>query len=340
MGLYFLCFIVIIKYNLSTEENKTIKIGLSLPFEDEYWRTYAEYFNQSAEKFKKEEGINFEIKVRFSKRSVSIQQADLENLIANKIDVLIITAHDTKASKNIIKYCELIDIPIIAFNRLISDVELKAFISPNMTQAGQYQAEFLLQNLKNNTNKTKFLVMRGPDSDINSKLLFDGAMNIFRTHPNTKNNVDKNDIFKIMTVPNWDPIEAEKLCSNLENDFLNNLGYIVAANDDIGKACISALKNVNLSEIYMAGHDYSIDSIKELFKKLQYNFFTVDMNQSNDTYIALNVSKNLVLGKPFEFKETFKNGQYDNPYLCGNVLPINYTTFQKRIKNESFDNKW
>ena len=90
----------------------------------------------------------------------------------------------------------------------------------------------------------------------------------------------------------------------------------------------------------MAGHDYSIDSIKELFKKLQYNFFTVDMNQSNDTYIALNVSKNLVLGKPFEFMETFKNGQYDNPYLCGNVLPINYTTFQKRIKNESFDNKW
>ena len=30
MGFYFLCFIVIIKYNLSIKENKTIKIGLSL----------------------------------------------------------------------------------------------------------------------------------------------------------------------------------------------------------------------------------------------------------------------------------------------------------------------
>ena len=182
--------------------------------------------------------------------------------------------------------------------------------------------------------------MKGPESDINSKLLFDGAMNIFRADPKTKNNVDNDKIFKIMIVPNWDPNEGERLCGELKEDFLKDLGYVVAANDDIGKACISALKNVNLSEIYMAGHDYSIDSIKELFKKLQYNFFTVDMNQSNDTYIALNVSKNLVLGKPFEFMETFKNGQYDNPYLCGNVLPINYTTFQKRIKNESFDNKW
>lgn len=264
----------------------------------------------------------------------------MENLIANKIDVLIITAHDTKASKNIIKYCELIDIPIIAFNRLISDIELKAFISPNMTQAGQYQAEFLLKNLKNNTNKTKFLVMRGPDSDINSKLLFDGAMNIFRTHPNTKNNIDKNDIFKIMTVPNWDPNEAKKLCSKLDPNFLKDLGYIVAANDDIGKSCIFELKNLNLNEIYMAGHDYSIDSIKDLFEKLKDNYFTVDMNQSSDTLIALNVSKNLVLGKPFEFKETFKNGQYDNPYLCGNVLPINYDTFKNLTRNESNDNKW
>ena len=340
MGFYFLCFIVIIKYNLSIKENKTIKIGLSLPFRDDYWKKYARYFKESAEKFK-DEGINFEIKVKFSKRSVSIQQADLENLIANKIDILIITAHDTKASKNIIKYCELIDIPIIAFNRLISDVELKAYISPNMTQAGQYQAEFLLKNLKNNkTNKTNFLVMRGPDSDINSKLLFDATMNIFRTDPKTKNNVDNDKIFKIMIVPNWDPNEAKKLCSKLDPNFLKDLGYIVAANDDIGKSCISELKNLNFNEIYMAGHDYSIDSIKDLFEKLKDNYFTVDMNQSSDALIALNVSKNLVLGKPFEFKETFKNGQYDNPYLCGNVSPINYDTFKNLTRNESNDNKW
>ena len=340
MGFYFLCFIVIIKYYLSIEEIKTIKIGLSFPFEDEYWKTYVKYFNESADVFK-DEGIKFEIKVKFSKRSVSIQQADLENLIANKIDVLIITAHDTKASKNIIKYCELIDIPIIAFNRLISDVELKAYISPNMTQAGQYQAEFLLKNLKNNkTNKTNFLVMKGPESDINSKLLFDGAMNIFRADPKTKNNVDNDKIFKIMIVPNWDPNEAKKLCSKLDPNFLKDLGYIVAANDDIGKSCISELKNLNFNEIYMAGHDYSIDSIKDLFEKLKDNYFTVDMNQSSDTLIALNVSKNLVLGKPFEFKETFKNGQYDNPYLCGNVSPINYDTFKNLTRNESNDNKW
>ena len=333
MGFYFLCFIMmLIKYNLSTEEIK-IKIGLSLPFEDDYYRRYARYFNESADVFK-DEGIKFEIKVKFSKRSVSIQQADLENLIANKIDVLIITAHDTKASKNIIKYCELNDIPIIAFNRLISDVELKAYISPNMTQAGQYQAEFLLENLKKNkTNKTKFLVMRGPDSDINSKLLFDATMNIFRTDPKTKNNVDNDKIFKIMIVPNWDPNEAERLCRELEDDFLKDLGYIVAANDDIAKSCISSLNNVNLSEIYMAGHDYSNDSIADLFEMLKYNYFTVDMNQSNDTYIALNVSKNLVLGKPFEFRETFKNGQYDNPHLSGNVRPINYDTFKNLTRN-------
>ena len=340
MGFYFLCFIVIIKYYLSIEEIKTIKIGLSFPFEDEYWKKYARYFKESADVFK-DEGIKFEIKVKFSKRSVSIQQADLENLIANKIDVLIITAHDTKASKNIIKYCELIDIPIIAFNRLISDVELKAYISPNMTQTGQYQAEFLLDNLKNNkTNKTNFLVMRGPDSDINSKLLFDATMNIFRTDPKTKNNVDNDKIFKIMIVPNWDPNEGERLCGELKEDFLKDLGYVVAANDDIAKSCISALKNVNLSEIYMAGHDYSNYSIVDLFEKLKDNYFTVDMNQFGDTLIALNVSKNLVLGKPFEFRETFKNGQYDNPYLCGNVSPINYDTFKNLTRNESNDNKW
>ena len=326
MEFKFLLIIILVK-DILLEQIKDYKIGLSLPFKDYFWESYYNNFMNNSIKFLNE-GINFTIIVRFSKKSMSIQQADIEYLLSQKINVLIIVPQDTKASKNIIKYCEIIDIPIISFNRLIYNTEIQVYISPNITKVGELQAQFLLDNY-GKTNKTKFLIMKGPNSDLNSELYYEGTINKFKSDNRTKDIVDDPEFFIKSEIVNWEPKEGEILCNSLKDDFINNLGYIVAANDDIGKACIIGLKNKNrsLNEIYMAGHDNAQNTTDYLFYEMKNNYFTVDMNQKSDTYIALNVSKNLCLGRPFDFFKTIKNQNYDIPYLTGDVIPITYQDF-------------
>ena len=122
MEFKFLLIIILVK-DILLEQIKDYKIGLSLPFKDNFWESYYNNFMNNSIKFLNE-GIHFNIIVRFSKKSMSIQQADIEYLLSQKINVLIIVPQDTKASKNIIKYCEIIDIPIISFNRLIYNAEI------------------------------------------------------------------------------------------------------------------------------------------------------------------------------------------------------------------------
>ena len=308
-------FLIIFKIIYSEKtENKTIKIGLAFPFNDTFWSTYETKFTENANLFENE-SITFEFISRFSQQSISIQQADVEFLLSQNIKVLVIVPHDAKASKTIKKYCDLVNIKIIAFNRIISDVAIDAYVSPNLIRAGELQAEFMVENY-NNTKSKNLLLMKGPDSDKNSMLYFNGSINYIKNSGAEFN-------ITYLNLKKWDKNEAAEFCKSINY----SIDFIIAANDDIGKSCIEELDNKN--NIYMAGHDNATKEVEELFDLMGDKFITIDMNQDLSIIETLKVAKNIAQNKPFDFRTTILNGNYEVPHIVVDVIKITYDNYNK-----------
>ena len=316
----FICLIIFKIIYSEDKENSTIKIGLAFPFKDTFWGTYEEKFKENDKLFK-DEGITFEFISRFSQQSISIQQADVEYLLSQKINVLVIVPHDAKASKTIKKYCDLANIKIIAFNRIISDVEIDAYVSPNLIRVGELQAEFIVKNYNNTTTKN-LLLMRGPDSDKNSMLFYNGSINYLKN-----SNLDFNITYLNLT--KWDKYEAADFCKSIREKNIT-ISFIIAGNDDIGKSCIEELNKTQYDNvIYMAGHDNAPEEVKILFEKMKDKFITIDMNQDLSIFETLVVAKNIANNKPFEFNTTILNGNYEVPHIIVDVIEITYDDYKK-----------
>ena len=320
-----LSFIWLIIFNIIYSEQTFIKVGLAFPFKDAFWSDYEEKFRNISIEFQRN-NTTFEFISRYSEQSISIQQADVEFLLSQKINVLIIVPQDAKASKNIKKYCDLVNIKIIAFNRIISDVPIDAYVAPNFTKVGELQAEFIIQN-KNNTTSNNLLIMKGPESDKNSILYFNGSFNYIKDK-------DKEDYFNIiiLELDKWDKEEAKEKCRKYIDD---NIGSIIAANDDIGKSCIEVLNPNNNKTIFMSGHDNASEEVKELFKLMEDNFMTVDMNQDLSVYEALKVAKNIGVNMPINFNNVILNGNYEVPYI---LVEVKNYTYDDYLKNQNSQN--
>ena len=320
-----LSFIWLIIFNIIYSEQTFIKVGLAFPFKDAFWSDYEEKFRNISIEFQRN-NTTFEFISRYSEQSISIQQADVEFLLSQKINVLIIVPQDAKASKNIKKYCDLVNIKIIAFNRIISDVPIDAYVAPNFTKVGELQAEFIIQN-KNNTTSNNLLIMKGPESDKNSILYFNGSFNYIKDK-------DKEDYFNIiiLELDKWDKEEAKEKCRKYIDD---NISSIIAANDDIGKSCIEVLNPNYNKTIFMSGHDNASEEVKELFKLMGKNFMTVDMNQDLSVYEALNVAKNIGVNKPINFNNVILNGNYEVPYI---LVEVKNYTYDDYLKNQNSQN--
>ena len=319
-----LSFIWLIIFNIIYSEQTFIKVGLAFPFKDAFWSDYEEKFRNISIEFQRNK-TTFEFISRYSEQSISIQQADVEFLLSQKINVLIIVPQDAKASKNIKKYCDLVNIKIIAFNRIISDVPIDAYVAPNFTRVGELQAEFLF-NKSNEINGIKnLLIMKGPESDKNSNLYYIGSLDFLQKNGNPFN-------IKTLELDKWDKEEAKEKCRKYIDD---NIGSIIAANDDIGKSCIEVLNPNYNKTIFMSGHDNASEEVKELFKLMGKNFMTVDMNQDLSVYEALKVAENIGVNKPINFNNVILNGNYEVPYI---LVEVKNYTYDDYLKNQNSQN--
>ena len=313
------CFIWFIIIKIIYSDIRIIKIGLAFPFKDTFWQAYEEKFKAKNDLFHNE-SIEFEFISRFSQQSISIQQADIEYLLSEKIKVLIIVPHDAKASKNIKKYCDLVNIKIIAFNRIISDVSIDAYVSPNLRSAGELQAKFLIEKALNDTSVSRNLIlMKGPESDKNSELYYNASLEYLNENE-TNFNITK------IALTKWDKDEGAIECKKYVNE---DISFIIAANDDIGKSCYEVLTSNNKKTIYMAGHDNATLEVNELFQKMGDKFYTIDMNQDATIIETLKVAKNIADNKPFDFSTTITNGHYEVPHILLDVKPYTYDDYKK-----------
>ena len=147
LTIFALCFISCSKENSDNTKGKKIKIGLSLDdLRLERWQKDRDYFVEEAEK------LGAEVIYVSSDGNATKQLADIENLIAQNIDVLVVIANDGNSLSPAIMQASQDGIPTLAYDRMINNCDIAHYITFDLEKVGRMQAEGVLDV----TNKGRF----------------------------------------------------------------------------------------------------------------------------------------------------------------------------------------
>ena len=115
-------------------QGKKIKIGVSLPTQEvERWvrdKDNLIKFGQAA---------GCDVLMQIANNDPVRQNNQVENLISQKIDVLIIAPHDADAAATAVAAAKKAGIPVVGYVRLILGADLDAHVSDDFVRTGELQ---------------------------------------------------------------------------------------------------------------------------------------------------------------------------------------------------------
>lgn len=121
---------------------KTPKIGVSVATMHE-----AVYSFMQQEMVERQAADRVELIWTSAENSPAREQANVEGLIAQGVDVLILHAVDTATVGELVQQVTTAGIPVIAMDRLPKGVYVRLYVTADSRRAGQLQAEYLAQRL-------------------------------------------------------------------------------------------------------------------------------------------------------------------------------------------------
>ncbi|MDD4931093.1 MAG: substrate-binding domain-containing protein [Candidatus Colwellbacteria bacterium] len=234
-----------------TPKEKTIRIGLSMDsLITERWKTDKDLIEKRAR------DVGATVVTFIANGDDNLQKEQIENLIIQKVDVIIIVPHNGDALMDMVKKAHDAGIKVIAYDRLIKSPYTDLYISFDNEKVGELEA----QGIVNVTPRGRYVYLGGAPTDNNSGYLRRGTMDILGPHL-------RSGVIKIAfdkDIDNWDSEEAYKsLREFLKDD--KDIDAVIAANDGIAFGAIRALTEVGLAgKIPVSGQDAELTACQRI----------------------------------------------------------------------------
>ena len=175
------------------------------------------------------------------------QLSQVENLIAKKVDVILVAAVDTDAIVPAIDMCKKANIPLVAVNMLFNTKEPYYYVGPNDVQAGEKEMQTCIDAIG---GKGNVVILQGPIGTSAQLQRSEGNHNVLKKYPNVKVLAEQ--------PANWDRSQALTLTENWLQAFPGKINGIVAHNDEMGMGALKAIQAKGL-KIPITG----VDAIKD-----------------------------------------------------------------------------
>lgn len=222
----------------------------------ERWARDRDFFIEAAKK------AGAEVSVQSADGDTQKQVSQIENLIAKKVDAIVIVPKDGKVLSNVIKEAKKAGIKIISYDRLILNSDIDAYISFDNERVGFMQGEAILKAKP----KGNYYLLGGSPDDNNAKMFRAGQMKALNPA------IKKGDI-KILGdqwVKDWLPANALAIAENVLTQYQNKIDAIVASNDGTAGGVIQALAAQKLAgKVPVSGQDAELAACKRVLAGTQ-----------------------------------------------------------------------
>jgi D-xylose transport system substrate-binding protein len=168
------------------------------------------------------------------------QQQQAEAAITNGAKVLVLDPVDSASAAAMVTRAKQSKIPVISYDRLITDADVDYYVSFDNEQVGKLQATSLVDQLKKNGKGSGTIFMiNGAPTDNNAKLFKQGAHSVLDSSGLK--------IGKEYDTPDWSPdkaqTEAQQAITALGKDGFDG---VYAANDGTAGGAIAAMKGAGI----------------------------------------------------------------------------------------------
>jgi D-xylose transport system substrate-binding protein len=194
------------------------------------------------------------------------QQTQAESALTDGADVLVLDAVDVKSAVTIVNRAAQSKVPVIAYDRLIPDADLYAYVSFNNVRQGQIQAQTLLKKLGPNVKGKKIIMINGAPTDPSAGDYKKGAHMVFDRSGVT--------IAKEYDTSDWSPDKAQREMEQAitavgKNGFVG----VYSANDGMAGGAIAAMESAGIrpGTVPITGGDAEVAAIQRILAGDQFS---------------------------------------------------------------------
>jgi D-xylose transport system substrate-binding protein len=219
------------------------------------------------------------------------QQQQVEAAITRGADVLVIDAVDVKAIGGIVQQATTKKIPVIAYDRLISDTKVDYYVSFDNVLQGRIQAKTLVDKLGPGAKGKSIIMTNGAPTDPSAGDYKKGAHQVFDTSGLK--------IAKEFDTPDWSPDKAQHQMDQAITA-VGKDGFVGAysANDGMASGIIASMKSAGIdpSTRPTTGGDAEQAAIQRILTGEQYSTIYLAIKKQAETAAELAVA--IAQGKP------------------------------------------
>ncbi|MEU6343403.1 sugar-binding protein [Streptomyces sp. NPDC046977] len=256
-------------------------VGVALPAKtSENWVLAGDLFTNGL----KDAGFKADVQYAGASTTVADQQAQISSMVTKGAKVIVIGATDASQLSTQVEQARQAGATVIAYDRLITNTpDVDYYIAFDNFKVGQLQGQALIDGMKAKKPKGPWTIelFSGSPDDNNSKVFFDGAMEVLKPL------IDKKDIvvgsgqtdIKQTAIQGWKAENAQSRMDSLLTSTYNGgkkLDGVLSPNDTLARAIITSVQGSGKPVPVVTGQDSEVESVKSIMAGVQYSTINKD----------------------------------------------------------------
>jgi D-xylose transport system substrate-binding protein len=275
-------------------------------------------------------GIKNEIQNAEGDKATQQQQA--EQAITNGAKVLLLVNLDSGSGAAIAANAKGQGVSVIDYDRLTLNGDSDYYVSFDNEKVGQLQGQGLVDCL-GTPNGQSIAELNGSPTDNNATLFkngYDSVLKPLYDSGKLKKAADQ-------SVPDWDNQKALTIFEQMLQKANNKVDGVLAANDGLGNAAISALKQRKLPQIPVTGQDATLQGIQNIVSGDQ--CMTVYKAIKKEADAAAKLAIALAKGEKPTAPDTINNGTKDIPAVFETPVAVTKDSIKDYLGEPDFPKK-
>ena len=281
-------------------EEEQLTVGIAMPTNSlERWNRDGQYLKEQFE------AAGYGAVLKFSDNDIETQNNDLQTMIADGVDLLIITAIDGESLTQTLADAKAANIPVIAYDRLIMNTDaVSYYVSFDNYTVGKLQGEFVRDalDLENAEGPFNIEFTAGDPADNNAGFFFNGAYDVLKGYiEEGKLNVPSGQTsFEQVATPTWATDVALDRFQNILASYYSDgtvLDVALCSNDSTALGVAQAITSDYAGDNapIITGQDGDIANLRNIVDGIQ--TMTVYKNVSDEAAVTLDVAKAILAGE-------------------------------------------
>lgn len=276
------------------------KVGISMPTQSlERWNRDGSYLKAEFEK------AGYEAILTYSDNDAGRQVNDIQNMLAENVDVLVISAIDAEALNTVMDEAANAGVAVIAYDRLILNDAVTYYVSFDNYTVGKLQGQYVetaldLANAGDKVYNIEFTA--GDPADTNATYFFNGAFDTLKPYidAGTLNVVSGQTEFQQVATAQWNTDTALNRAQTVLSSYYADgtvLDVWLCSNDSTALGVAQAIESdyAGTNPIIVTGQDGDVANLANIVDGKQ--TMTVYKNVMDEAVVTLSLVQAMFAGE-------------------------------------------